>query len=90
MGSAPSAKLAFTIIAGLHGTAPVDRAVRSVHGPFFDEQEVPMILEHHRLIDESEVDAIYARMSEAKAESVLSGYVKRAYFDYRKANKFLH
>jgi len=56
----------------------------------FDEWEVPMILEHHRLIDESEVDAIYARMSEANAEIVLSGYVKRAYFDYRKATKFLH
>jgi hypothetical protein len=56
----------------------------------FDGQEVPMILEYHRLIDESEVDAIYARMSEANAECVLSGYVKRAYFDYRKATKFLH
>jgi len=49
-----------------------------------------MILEHHRLIEESEVDAIYACMSEANAERVLSGYVKRAYFDYRKATKFLH
>jgi hypothetical protein len=56
----------------------------------FDEEEVPMILEHHRLIEESEVDAIYACMSEANAERVLSGYVKRAYFDYRKATKFLH
>ena len=56
----------------------------------FDEQEVPMILEHHRLIEESEVDAIYACMSEANAERVLSGYVKRAYFDYLKATKFLH
>jgi len=56
----------------------------------FDEEEVPMILEDHGLIDESEVDAIYARMSDANAESVLSGYVKRAYFDYRKATKFLH
>jgi hypothetical protein len=57
---------------------------------FLDEWEVPMILEHYRLIDESEVDAIYARMDKADAESVLSGYVKRAYFDYRKATKFLH
>ena len=56
----------------------------------FDEQEVPMILEHHRLIEESEVDAIYACMSEANAERVLSGYVKRAYFDYPEATKFLH
>jgi hypothetical protein len=57
---------------------------------FLDEWEVPMILKHYRLIDESEVDAIYARMDKADAESVLSGYVKRAYFDYRKATKFLH
>jgi hypothetical protein len=56
----------------------------------FDEWEVPMILEHYRLIDEAEADAIYARMDKADAESVLSGYVKRAYFDYRKATKFLH
>jgi hypothetical protein len=56
----------------------------------FDKWEVPMILEHHRLMDESEVDAIYADMSEANADSILSGYVKRAYFDYRKASKFLH
>jgi hypothetical protein len=26
----------------------------------------------------------------ADASAVLSGYVKRAYFVYRKANKFLH
>jgi hypothetical protein len=56
----------------------------------FDEWEVPMILEHHHLIDPSEVDAIYARMSETNAEIILIGYVKRAYFDYRKATKFLH
>jgi hypothetical protein len=56
----------------------------------FDEWEVPMILENYRLIDESEADAIYERMSSAGPESVLSGYVKRAYFDYWKANKFLH
>ena len=28
----------------------------------FDEWEVPMILEHYRLIDESEVDVIWARV----------------------------
>jgi hypothetical protein len=56
----------------------------------WDAWEVPIILEDHRLIDESEADIIYARMDKADAESVLSGYVKRAYFDYRKATKFLH
>jgi len=56
----------------------------------FCEWDVPMTLENYRLIDESEVDAIYARMSEANAETILSGYVKRAYFEYRKATKFLH
>jgi len=52
------------------------------------EWEVPMILQDYHLIDESEFDAIC--QSEADAESLLSGYVKRAYFDYRKATKFLH
>jgi hypothetical protein len=55
----------------------------------FDEWEVPSILEHYHLLNESEADAIYERMSQANAESVLVGYVRRAYFDYRKA-KFLH
>jgi hypothetical protein len=56
----------------------------------FDEWEVPMILEHYRFIDESEADVIWARMDKGDAESILIGYVKRAYFVYRKANKFLH
>jgi hypothetical protein len=55
----------------------------------WDEWGVPTILERYRLIDESEADAILERMTEANAERVLSGYVKRAYFVYRKANKFL-
>jgi hypothetical protein len=57
------------------------------------EWEVPMILEQHGLIDESEADAIYSRLEkadEADTGAILGGYVKRAYFDYRKANKFLH
>ena len=54
------------------------------------EWEVPMILAQYHLIDESEADAIYECMTEANAERVLSGYVKRAYFDYRKAAKLLH
>ena len=56
----------------------------------WDEWEVPMILEDYHLIDEAEVHAMYARMEKGDAESVVIGYVKRAYFDYRKATKFLH
>ena len=56
----------------------------------WDEWEVPMILEEYHLIDKSEADLIYENMTEANAERVLSGYVKRAYFDFRNAAKFLH
>jgi hypothetical protein len=57
----------------------------------FDAWEVPSILEDHRLIDEWEIDSLYARMSrKANHESVLIGYVRRAYLDYRRAIKFLH
>ena len=52
--------------------------------------EVPTILEDYHLIDEAEADAMYARMEKGDAASVVIGYVKRAYFDYRKATKFLH
>jgi hypothetical protein len=54
------------------------------------EWEVPLILEQHGFLNESEFDAIIECTSEADAERLLSGYVKRAYFDYRKAAKFLH
>jgi hypothetical protein len=54
------------------------------------EWEVPLILEEHGLLTESEFEAIIECTSEANAELLLSGYVKRAYFDYRKAAKFLH
>jgi hypothetical protein len=54
------------------------------------EWDVPFILEEHGLLDESEFDAISECTSEANAERLLSGYVKRAYFEYRKAAKFLH
>jgi len=58
---------------------------------FFDEWEVPWILEKHRLIEEWESDNMYARMSrKANPESVLVGYVRRAYFEYGKAAKYLH
>jgi hypothetical protein len=45
------------------------------------EWDVPITLEHYGLLSESEFDAICE--SEADAETLLSGYVKRAYFDYR-------
>ena len=54
----------------------------------WNEWEVPMILEEYGLLSESEFDAICE--SEADAESLLSGYVKRAYFEYRNASKYLH
>ena len=56
------------------------------------EWDVLTILEDYRLIDESEADDIRERMFEdnADTESVLSGYVKRAYFEYRRAANFLH
>jgi hypothetical protein len=50
--------------------------------------DVPIILAEHGLLNESEFDAILEYMSDANAD--LSGYVKRAYFNYCQANKFLH
>jgi hypothetical protein len=47
------------------------------------EWEVPGILEDYRLLDGLEADAIFECTSEANAESVLIGYVRRAYLDYR-------
>jgi len=47
--------------------------------------EVPLILEEYGLLSESEFYTICA--SDVDAETLLSGYVKRAYFDYRKAAK---
>ncbi len=51
--------------------------------------EVPMILEEHHLVDEAEADTMYALMEDAP-ESVLIGYVQRAYFDYCNAGKYSH
>jgi hypothetical protein len=57
----------------------------------FDLWDMPLILEDHNLIDESEFDIIHARMSrKADPETVLVGYVRRAYLAYGKATKFLH
>ena len=50
------------------------------------EWDVPITLEEYGLLTEPEFDAII-ESSEADAETLLSGYVKRAYFDYRKAAK---
>jgi hypothetical protein len=52
------------------------------------EWEVPLILEEYGLINESEFNAIIECTSDADAERLLDGYVKRAYFDYRQAAKF--
>jgi hypothetical protein len=55
------------------------------------EWDVPITLEQYGLLNESEFDAITINASsKVDAETLLSGYVKRAYFDYRKATKFLH
>ena len=62
----------------------------SVFMGHWDEWEVPMILKDYQLVDDAEAEALYARLDKADAESVLIGYVKRAYFDYRKSGKFLH
>jgi hypothetical protein len=52
--------------------------------------DVPIILEQHGLLTDSEFDAITESTSEADAETLLGEYVKRAYFIYRKVTKFLH
>ena len=56
----------------------------------WDEWEVPLIQEEYGLLNESEFGAIFECTSEANAEGLLIGYVRRAYFIYRKATKFLH
>jgi hypothetical protein len=54
------------------------------------EWEVQLILDKYGLINDSEFNAIPECTSDANAERLLNWYVKRAYFDYRKAAKFLH
>jgi hypothetical protein len=68
----------------------VDIELFEVFMGLFYEWDVPLILEEYGLLNESEFDAITECTSDADAERLLSGYVKRAYFDYRKAAKFLH
>jgi len=53
------------------------------------EWEVQLILDKYGLINDSEFNAIPECTSYSDAERLLNGYVKRAYFDYRKAAKFL-
>jgi hypothetical protein len=42
----------------------------------WSEYEVPMILEEYHLIDETEFNAVYERLSEENAESLLNGYAE--------------
>ena len=86
------AELENMVVARLFGRQPwlADRETYSAVKRKLIEWDVVTILEDYRLIDASDADVIYARMSNDNAESVLTGYVKRAYFDYRKATKFLH
>ena len=51
------------------------------------EWDVPIILKEYGLLDESEFDSILESTSDDDAKSLLDGYVKRAYFDYRKARR---
>jgi hypothetical protein len=67
----------------------LDVELFSVFMGLWYQYDVPMILEEHGFIDESEFDA-YVECTSDDGDRLLIGYVKRAYFDYRKATKFLH
>jgi len=57
-----------------------------VFAGLFDEGDVPIILHHYCLIDESIVDHLYTRLEAgADPEIVLRGYVQHAYFIFHKA-----
>jgi hypothetical protein len=57
----------------------------------FDIWDALFVLEDYRLIDEWDFDCLYARMCrKANPETVLVGYVRRAYLDYRRPTDFLH
>ncbi len=51
---------------------------------------MPGILQQYGFISRSEERVLYERINKGDANSVLIGYVKRAYFKYRNAGKFLH
>jgi hypothetical protein len=55
------------------------------------EEDVPMILEHYRLIDESMVDRLYERLEVgADPETLLRGWVQHAYLMFHSATKHLN
>ena len=56
----------------------------------WSKREVPGILQQYGFISRSEERVLYERIHKGDANSVLIGYVKRAYFKYRNAGKFLH
>jgi hypothetical protein len=70
--------------------AELDVDLFEVFMGLFEPWDATEILRRYGLIDDSECDTIYSRLSNENAESVLVGYVKRAYFEYRKATRFLH
>jgi hypothetical protein len=69
----------------------VDVGLFGVFIGLIDLWNVPIILQYRRLINESESGDIYEQMSrKVNPESILMEYVRRAYFDSRKASNFLH
>jgi hypothetical protein len=55
----------------------------------WDVWEVLGVLEEYRFIDEWEFDSLYTRMyRRTNPESILVGYLRRAYLDRGKANNF--
>jgi hypothetical protein len=55
------------------------------------EEDVPRILEHYRLIDESMVDRLYERLEVgADPETLLRGWVQHAYLMFHSATKHLN
>jgi hypothetical protein len=62
-----------------------------VFAGLFDEGDVPMILEHYRLIDESMVDRLYERLEVgADTEALLRGWVQHAYLMVHSATNYLN
>jgi hypothetical protein len=57
----------------------------------FEVWDALSVLQDYRPIDEWDFDSLYARMCrKANPETVLVGYVRRAYLDYHRPTKFLH
>jgi hypothetical protein len=68
----------------------LDVALFEVFLGIWDKREMPIILERYGFISRSEERVLYKGIDKGDANSVLIGYVKRAYFEYRNASKFLH